>query len=95
MVPAIKKPPANAGDARDKGFDSWIGRSPGRGHSNPLHSSCLENPHGQRSLVSYSPWGLKESDDRETENSTYVGILDRSKNVQTIITHSIFFLTQY
>ena len=24
---------------------------PGRGHGNPLHYSCLENPHGQRSLV--------------------------------------------
>ena len=27
-----------------------------------LQYSCLENPHGQRSLVSYSPWGHKESD---------------------------------
>ena len=25
------------------------------GHSNPLQYFCLENPHGQRSLVSYSP----------------------------------------
>ena len=24
--------------------------------------SCLENPNGQRSLASYSPWGCKESD---------------------------------
>ena len=23
--------------------------------------SCLENPHGQRSLVDYRPWGCKES----------------------------------
>uniref|UniRef100_A0A8C6CH59 Transcription elongation factor A protein-like 5 n=1 Tax=Moschus moschiferus TaxID=68415 RepID=A0A8C6CH59_MOSMO len=27
-----------------------LGRSPGRGHNNPLRCSCLENPHGQRSL---------------------------------------------
>ena len=27
----------------------------------PLRYSCLENPHGQRSQVGYSPWGLKES----------------------------------
>ena len=32
------------------------GRSPGRGNGNPLHYSCLENLHGQRSLVGYSPW---------------------------------------
>ena len=24
--------------------------------------SCLENPHGQRSLVGYSPWGRKKLD---------------------------------
>ena len=28
----------------------------------PTQYSCLENPHGQRSLVGYSPWGLKDSD---------------------------------
>ena len=40
------------------------GRSPGEGHGNPLQSSCLENPHGQRCLVGYSPWGCKESAER-------------------------------
>ena len=25
-------------------------------------SSCLENPHGQRSQAAYSPWGRKQSD---------------------------------
>ena len=30
-----------------------LGRSPGRGHGNPLQYSCLEKPHGQRSLVSH------------------------------------------
>ena len=39
-----------------------LGRSPGGGHGNPLQYSCLENPHGQRSLVGYCPWGSKESD---------------------------------
>ena len=39
-----------------------LGRSPGGGHGNPLQSSCLENPHAQRSLASYGPWGCKESD---------------------------------
>ena len=32
---------------------------------NPLQCSCLENPHGQRNLVGYSPWGRKESDTTE------------------------------
>ena len=37
------------------------------GHGNPLQYSCLENPHGQRSLEGCSPWGGKESDRTETE----------------------------
>ena len=40
----VKNPPVNAGDIRDKGSIPGSGRSPGRGHGNPLHYSCLENP---------------------------------------------------
>ena len=32
---------------------------------NPLQYSCVENPHGQRILAGYSPWGRKESDTAE------------------------------
>ena len=39
----VKKLPANAGDA-DAGSFPGLGRSPGEGHGNPLHYSCLENP---------------------------------------------------
>ena len=46
----------------DLGSVSRLGRSPGGGHGNPFQYSCLENPHGQRSLVGYSPWGHKASD---------------------------------
>ena len=38
------------------------GKCPGGGHGSPLQYSCLENPHGPRSLVGYSPWCRKESD---------------------------------
>ena len=41
------------------------GRSPGEGNGNPLQYCCLESPHGQMSLESYSPWGHKESDTTE------------------------------
>ena len=34
----------------------------GGGHGNPLQYSFLENLHGQRSLVHYSPCGHKQSD---------------------------------
>ena len=38
------------------------GAGGGEGHGNPLHYSCLENPHKQGSLVGYSPWGHQELD---------------------------------
>ena len=47
---------------RRPGFDPGSGRSPGEGNGNPVYYSCLENPHGQRSLVGNSSWGHKESD---------------------------------
>ena len=40
----VKNPPANAGDIRYVGLIPGLGRSPGRGHGNPLRYSCLENP---------------------------------------------------
>ena len=52
-----KESTCNAGDL---GLIPGLGRSPGGEHGNPLQYSCLENPHGQRSLVGYSPWGHKE-----------------------------------
>ena len=39
-----ENPPANAGDVRDVGSILGWGRSPGRGHGNPLQYSFLENP---------------------------------------------------
>ena len=59
MSQMVKSLPANAGDL---GSIPWLGRSPGEGHGNSLQYSCLENPHGQRSLAGYSLWGCKESD---------------------------------
>ena len=61
----VKNLPANAGDARDTGSIAGSGRSPGGGHDNLLQYSCLENPHEQRSLEGYSPWGHKELDTTE------------------------------
>ena len=54
-----KESACNVGDL---GLIPGLGRTPGGRHGNPLQYSCLENPHGQRSLVGYSPWGNKELD---------------------------------
>ena len=37
-------------NAGDLGSIPGLGRSPEEGHGNPLQYSCLENPHGQKSL---------------------------------------------
>ena len=39
----VKDPPANAGDAREKGSIPGLGRTPGEGNDNPLQYSFLEN----------------------------------------------------
>ena len=58
----IKNLPANAGDTGDLGYILGSGRSPRGGNGNPLLPG---KSHGQRSLVSYSAWGHKESDTPE------------------------------
>ena len=54
---AGKESTCNAGDP---GLIPGSGRSPGGGRGNTLQYSCLENPHGQRSLAGYSSWDCKE-----------------------------------
>ena len=62
MGQTVKNPPAM--------WETWV---QSLGLEDPLeegmatHSSILawRNPHGQRSLVGYSPWGRKESDTTE------------------------------
>ena len=56
-----KESTSKAGDVRDLGLIPGLARSHGKGHGNPLQYSCLKNPL-DRSLVGYSPRGLKESD---------------------------------
>ena len=45
----------------DLGLIPELGRSPGGGQGNPLQYSCLENPHGQRSLAGYIIHGVEKS----------------------------------
>ena len=75
VVLVIKNLPANAGDVRDTGSIPELGRSPEGGHGNPLQYSHLENPHGQKSLAGYSPWGHKESETTEQLSTTHTGTL--------------------
>ena len=66
----VKNLPASSEDIRELGSIPGLGRSPGGGIGNPLQYSCLENPHGQRSLGVYSPKSRKESNTTEATDHT-------------------------
>ena len=68
----FKELPANAGDKRDLGSVSGLGRSPGEGNGNPLQYSCLKNPVDRGTWLGYSPWCRKESDTTERLSTTRV-----------------------
>ena len=55
----------NLSIVRETCFNPWVGKIPCRKAWQPTLVFFLENPHGQRSLVGYSPWGRKESDTTE------------------------------
>ena len=84
MALVVKNLPASAGDLRDKGLIPGLGRSPGGGHSSPLHYSCLEKPmdrgaSGLQSLGSQSQTGLKQV-------STYSGLVQSLSYVRLFAT---------
>ena len=60
----IKNPPANSRDIKGVGLSPGSGRSPGRGHGNPLQHSCLENPM-DRGAWQTTVHGVTESDTTE------------------------------
>ena len=45
----------------DSGLNSGSGTSPGEGNGYPLKYFLPVEFHGQRSLMSYRPWGHKET----------------------------------
>ena len=52
------------------GFAPWVGKIPWRRKWPPTLVFWLGKFHGQRSLVGYSPWGLKKSDTTEQSRSS-------------------------
>ena len=71
----VKNPPANA-----EAQETWVRSlgwedSPGDGNGNPLQYSCLDNPLGHRSLVTYSPWGHKRVRHDRVNTHTHTHIM--------------------
>ena len=61
----VKNLPAKAGDTRDYWFNSWVRKIPWSRKWQPALVFLPGRFYGQRSLGSYSPWGLKELDTTE------------------------------
>ena len=55
----VRNLPASAGDARDTGFNAWVGKIPWSMKWQPTPVFLPGKFHGQRSLMGYSLWGCK------------------------------------
>ena len=61
-------------------------------HANPLQYSCLENPHGHRSVAGYSQWGGKELDMTERlSTDIYTASLTKSSSLTLFLVTAITF----
>ena len=65
----------------DLGLIPGLLRAPERGYGSPLLYSCLESPHGQRSLAGYSLWGRKEWDMTERLSTFFKNLQQLSGTV--------------
>ena len=83
-----KRSTCNEGDL---GSIPGLGRFHGGGHDNLFQFSCLENPHGQRSLAGYSPWARKGSDMTEQLSTAHVEDIPSIPILSFFILILIFF----
>ena len=60
-----KEPTCQCKSHKTHGFNPWVKKIPGRRRYQPIPVFLPREFHGQKSLVGYSPWGLKESDTTE------------------------------
>ena len=70
MTQMVKNLPA----MRETLFDPWVGKIPWKRERQPTPGSLPGDFHGQWSLVDYSSWGHKESEN--TEQLTHTGDID-------------------
>ena len=65
-----KEPTCQCRRHKRSGLDPWFRKIPWRRKWQPTLIFLHGESHGQRSLVGYSPWDLKESDTTERLNSS-------------------------
>ena len=70
----VENPPTNA---RVAGFDPWVQKIPWRKKWQPTSVFLFGKSSGQKSLVSYSPWGRRDSDMIEWLRMSSRGFLEQ------------------
>ena len=75
----------SACNVEDLGLIPGLGKSPGRGHGNPLQYSCLQNPHGQKSPATKHTALLFQPSHLWTALSSWKEQLKRSLNAGNLL----------
>ena len=79
----VKKSTYNLGDLHSI---PGLGRYSGEGHGSLLQYSCLENPHGQRSLVDYRSR-------KESATTEQLSTARSTPKIQVVVFYSVIFNT--
>ena len=74
------------------GFYLWVRKMPWRREWLPTPQFLPGESHGQRSLVSYSPWCRKESDTTEATNRGTTGVMSGKKTNVKMVIEIVLFL---
>ena len=96
VVLVVMNPSANAGDVKMHQFSPWVGKIPWRRAWQPIPLFLPGESFGLRGLVSYRPWGCKESDTNgwlSTARSTLAMYVD--SNLPTFSPTFIIYLFGY
>ena len=73
---------------RSHEFNPWVGKIPGRRKWQPTLVLLPRKPHGQRSLMGYTPWGCKKAGhDLATQQQQHTDIIHTHTTARTIMTH--------
>ena len=66
-------------ETQETGFNPWVRKTPWKGAWQPTQVLLPGEPHGQRSLVGYGPWGHKELNTTEATwpNAGWIIVLQR------------------
>ena len=85
----VKNLPANAGYARDMGFDPWVRKIPWSRKQQPTPVFLPGKFHGQKILVGYSPWGFSESDITEQLSIQHLQRICHMPNIKCYLYYSL------